>query len=173
MNYYSKSHSVNIWTKVILDKFNIIEFINREKHIATILGITSKAELTKIKQASFNAFGKSLGIESFEDACIKLGISSDLPKIIGIGDKITNKFLAEHQLTTIIKALNNGWYPNWNDSTEYKYWAWFNLSCGFSYYDVYYSTTLATAPSALCLKSNELALYCSQKFLHLYKDYYE
>jgi|ERR1035437_2350987 hypothetical protein len=171
MNYYSKSHTVNVWTKIIIDKFNEIGFNEREKHIATILSITSKAEIAKIKQASFNAFGKSLGIESFEDACVKLGVSNDSPKIIGIGDKLANKFIAEYKLTIIIKALNNGWYPNWTDATEYKYWSWFDLSEGFSYCYASYFSSDTSVPSALLLKSRELVLYCGEKFLPLYKVY--
>lgn len=173
---YAKSHTLNIWVYIILNKFNDLEFVERENNLAKILGITSQSEIKKIKEASFIAFGRTLGVESFEDGCKKLGISTELPKIFGLDLVSTNKFLAEYKLNVIIKALNEGWYPNWEDANEYKYWPYFNMNKngGFScWYTLYYLTPSTSVPSALLLKSSELAYYCGVKFTPLYKDFYQ
>lgn len=172
-NYYTKSHTINVWVKVITNKFNDLEVNNREINIAKILGITSNAEIKKIKEASLIVFGKSLGVETFEDACIKLGLTNKLPTFIGLDSQMTNKFIAEYQLIIIIKALNEGWYPNWEDINQYKYSSYFNTSCGFSYWLTFYDNTITYVPSALYVKSNDLAMYCAQKFYSLYEDYFK
>ncbi len=130
MNIYSKNHTINVWVKIISEKFNDLDFNNRENELALILNITSKAEIKKIKEASFIVFGRKLGVESFEDACIKLGQSTILPSFIGLNDELSNKFISEYKLTIIIKALNEGWYPNWGNSGEYKYIPYFNMTAG-------------------------------------------
>lgn len=176
MNYYSKTHTINVWVKIILDKFNDINFDKREVNIAKILGITSNPEINKIKEASLIAFGKTLGIETFEDACNKIGKSTNIPKLVELDIEIAIRFISEYKLIVIIRALNEGWYPNWSNTNEYKYFPYFNMTdgdCGFSYWDTYYFDTNANVPSALLLKTSELALYCGQKFLPLYKDYYK
>ena len=172
---YSKNHTVNVWVKVITKKFNDIPFMDRSKDIGTILGITSKSELKKIDEASFIAFGNSLGISTFEDACKKLGISTRLPNLIDLGEELSKKYLAEYKLNIIIKALNEGWYPNWNNTDEYKYFPYFNMTSeGFSYWSAhYYFATSTDVPSALVLKTKELAIYCGSRFTNLYEEYYK
>ena len=172
-NYYIASNTTNQWVKVISEKFNDMPFIGRGDSIGKILGITSTIEIDKLNEASLICFGKSIGVESFYDACIKLGLSDELPTFNCIDIKLTKKFLAEYQLTIIIKALNEGWYPNWEDECEYKYCPYFSIKGGFSYWNTFNYNTHTFVPSALLIKSNELSVYCGQKFLELYKDYYK
>lgn len=176
MNLYTKKHTISVWVKIISQKFNDLEFINRGKNIATILNITSKAEIKKIDEASLIVYGKTLGIETFEDACNKLGKSTIIPKFIDLDEETAKKFLAEYKLTIIIKALNNGWYPNWNDSNEYKYFPYFGMpadGCVFSYWGTYSYHTYTIVPSALLFKTSDLATYCGLKFILLYEEYYK
>jgi len=174
LEIFAKTHTVKNWTNIILTKYNDIEFLGRASDVATILGITSNAEKLKIEEASVEAFGESIGITSFEDACDRLGISKVPPKKVMFDCFNGKKFLAEYQLTIIIKALNDGWYPNWDNSGENKYFPYFDMrGCGFSYSNTRCNITFTTVPSALYLKSEELAVFCGKKFLHLYKDYYQ
>lgn len=176
MNVYAKSHTINVWVKIITQKFYDLEFKDRAKNIGTILNITSKAELKKINEASLIVFGRSLGVETFEDACKKLGKSPILPKFIDMDEATSTKFMAEYKIITIIKALNECWYPNWNDGDESKYFPYFGMSgdkCVFSYWGTGDCSADTYVPSALFLKTAELATYCGLKFTSLYEEYYK
>ena len=85
----------------------------------------------------------------------------------------SKKGIAFDKLVIIIKVLNNGWYPNWEDETEIKWVNYFQMKGGFSYWYTDNYLTYATVPSALCLKSEELAKYMIEHYLYLYKDLYE
>ena len=87
--------------------------------------------------------------------------------------KPSNKSIAFDKLSIIIKVLNEGWYPNWENESEYKWYNCFKMKGGFSYWTTYYYTTDTAVPSALCLKNKELALHMIKNYLSLYKDYYE
>lgn len=76
-------------------------------------------------------------------------------------------------LCTAIKILNEGWYPNWENENEYKYWNWWTMKNGFSYHDVLYHCTSTIVPSALCFKDIETANLAELLLLPLYKKVYE
>lgn len=169
----SKTHTLDNWVKIILTKFNDIAFQKRGENVAKILGITSKSEMKKINVASLIAYGRRLGVESFEMACDKLGISNSLPNFTGLDSNLSNRFLSEYKLIIIIKALNEGWYPNWENENEYKWMNYFQMKDGFSYWDTHFYITTTIVPSALCLKNKELAEYCALRFYKLYEEYYK
>jgi hypothetical protein len=108
-------------------------------------------------------------VKSFKDACIVLGVNED-----DIFNKKTDSIddIAFKKLKIIARALNEGWYPNWGNTNEYKYFIWWNMQGGFSYYDVgcHYSAT--GVPSALCFKSRELAEHMSNIAFNEFKEYY-
>jgi len=75
-------------------------------------------------------------------------------------------------LKMIVEALNEGWKPDWSNSSEYKYYPWFEMaSSGFRFndYDFWYSFSFVG--SRLCFKSRELAEYAGKTFLEEYKKY--
>lgn len=78
------------------------------------------------------------------------------------------------KLTMIAKVLNEGWTPDWSNSSEYKYYPWmkYKAGSGFSYsgYDCAYAFT--GVGSRLCFKTRELALYAGKQFEDLYKEYF-
>ena len=105
-------------------------------------------------------------IKSFEDACIALNKQPEslLPAGLQPCD------IAFIKLRTIAEALNEGWQPDWNNYDEYKYYPWFNMGGGFSFYGYDYSYTFSNVGSRLCFKSRDLAEYAGQQFTDLYKD---
>ena len=112
-------------------------------------------------------------IKTYEDACAELGEQPmDEKKLKELGftvDEITYR-----KLKTIIKALNEGWKCNWNDSNQYKWYPWFKMSSGgfvFDDADFDYSDAGAGYASRLCFKSDELATYAGKQFLQLYSDF--
>lgn len=62
-------------------------------------------------------------VKSYEDACKELGLP-----VVTDWENMTPDEVAYIKLKTIVRALNEGWVPDWEDSDQYKYWVWFNMS---------------------------------------------
>ena len=107
-------------------------------------------------------------VKSFLDACLVLGLNAD--KVYSSTD--SRDEVAFKKLKVIIKALNQGWYPNWENEAEYKWVNYFKMKGGFSCWNTNYNHTTTYVPSALCLKSQELAEHCKNIALEEYKEYY-
>lgn len=134
------------------------------------------------KQVLSDLFGKQVAlydnitdrVKSFEDACQVLGISTNVPEVKGLPRKHQKAIIANYKLIVIAEALNEGWKPNWQDSDEYKYYPWFDMSnpAGVGYSNTAYtaSYTAASVGSRLCLKNRELAIYFGQTFTDLFND---
>lgn len=134
------------------------------------------------KQVLSDLFGKQVAlydnitdrVKSFEDACQVLGISTNVPEVKGLPRKHQKAIIANYKLITIAEALNEGWKPNWQDSDEYKYYPWFDMSnpagVGCSHTPSAASYTAASVGSRLCLKNRELAIYFGQTFTDLFND---
>lgn len=134
------------------------------------------------KQVLSDLFGKQVAlydnitdrVKSFEDACQVLGISTNVPEVKGLPRKHQKAIIANYKLIVIAEALNEGWKPNWQDSDEYKYYPWFDMSnpAGVGYSNTYHtaSNTAANVGSRLCLKNRELAIYFGQTFTDLFND---
>ena len=117
-------------------------------------------------------------VKTFEDACIVLGINPS-DTLLGItlkANDLLSKDLAAAvaclQLGIIARALNEGWHPDWTNSSQYKYYPWFKhksglgLSCNHCDCD----NSITGVGSRLCFKSSELAIYAGQQFEALYRD---
>ena len=134
------------------------------------------------KQVLSDLFGKQVAlydnitdrVKSFEDACQVLGISTNVPEVKGLPRKHQKAIIANYKLIVIAEALNEGWKPNWQDSDEYKYYPWFDMSnpagVGYSNTNSTASNTRANVGSRLCLKNRELAIYFGQTFTDLFND---
>lgn len=134
------------------------------------------------KQVLSDLFGKQVAlydnitdrVKSFEDACQVLGISTNVPEVKGLPRKHQKAIIANYKLIVIAEALNEGWKPNWQDSDEYKYYPWFDMSnpagVGCSHTNDTASNTSASFGSRLCLKNRELAIYFGQTFTDLFND---
>lgn len=140
-----------------------------------------KGAATEFKEMLADTFGAEFfsekitdRVKSWEDACEIHGVDpiSSLPFPIPKSDheRAINAFF---QITIIAEVLNEGWQPNWKDSNEYKYYAWFEpgSASGFSSYDYVCVYTLTCVGSRLCFKTAELAKYAGNQFLSIYKDF--
>lgn len=77
-------------------------------------------------------------------------------------------------LKMMTKSLNEGWTPDWDNSSQPKYYNCFYLgggSSGFRFYDCAYWRTLSYVGSRLCFKSAPLAEHAAKHFLDVYKDF--
>jgi hypothetical protein len=118
-------------------------------------------------------------IKSFEDACKHLRLNpNDLPVVDMLPEKDRKSIIAFYKLTIIIRALNEGWEPDWSNWDECKYYNWFYVekgedqrSSGFRYCATSYAPTGTRTGSRLCFKNRELAEYAAEQFKKLYREY--
>jgi len=131
------------------------------------------------KKVLTETFGKDLfkkksfeDIKTFEDACEELGITNDSCKPIFDENEDPDE-IAYKKLKVIVAAINQGWVPDWNNSSQYKWSPWFNLSSGFGFSaSVYvYSLTFTSAGSRLCFESEAKSNYAGKQFADLYEQF--
>ncbi|MFY7880565.1 MAG: hypothetical protein ACOVP6_10885 [Lacibacter sp.] len=76
-------------------------------------------------------------------------------------------------LKMLAQTLNEGWQPDWNNDSQYKYYAFFYMggSSGFRCdgYGHWYS--FSVVGSRLCFKSSKLAEYAGKQFTEVYKQF--
>jgi hypothetical protein len=110
-------------------------------------------------------------IRTFEDACEELGLTQE--DLLNIRNTDTPDEIAYKKLKIIIKAINQGWIPDWNDTSERKWWPYFNLSSGFSFSSTFYYYGYASTyvGSRLCFESEEKTTYTAKQFIDLYKAF--
>lgn len=116
-------------------------------------------------------------IKTFDDVLIDLhgqlpdGVLSFLEGTWENPDMISTQ--AHLKLTLIAKSLNEGWTPDWADSSQYKYTPWFKHKAGFglAYYVCADWATTAHVGSRLCFKTAELAEYAATQFADIYNDF--
>ena len=114
-------------------------------------------------------------IKNLEDAIAEIGgISSNVQTLLNYNgiDQFMIGAQTQMKLAIITRALNEDWFPDWEDKNQKKWYPWFNLSSGFAFSasGYYGSRTTAGVGSQLCFRSQELSDYAGQQFELLYKD---
>ena len=113
-------------------------------------------------------------IKTFEDACQALNLDpTHLPIVDLLPEKDRKSIIAYYKLTIIIRALNEGWEPNWQDEDEKKFYNYFyyHSVSGFVCSNASYSHASTSFGSRLCFNSRYLAVYALSQFKDLYEDY--
>jgi hypothetical protein len=115
-------------------------------------------------------------VKTFEDACEILGINPQKVLRPFDTDWMTGdqKSIAAYcKLTIILRALNEGWQPDWNNSDQRKYYPWMKFvpGSGFSYCGFVYDAAASRVGSRLCVHSEELARYAGEQFKQEYNDF--
>jgi len=159
------------WKKTIEDYANRNPFGNEielsESEINSMFEASDEKQINILSKFFTRKESIIEKINSFEDACKHLGVKFKTYK------DDTKNDIGFKKLKIVIKALNEGWYPNFNDTNENKYWNYFNMNKDvFSCYTTDYSSTSMYVPSALYLKSRDLAVHCVKICLDEYKDFY-
>lgn len=99
-------------------------------------------------------------VKTYLDACQVLGIPSEGRS-------------AYERLCIFLKVLNEGWFPNFENENENKFWNYFYMKNGvFSYYYTGCNSSSLNVPSALYLKNRELAEYAAKVAYKEYKEVY-
>lgn len=138
-------------------------------------------------------------IKTFEDACHEIGIDAEAWNRDKISLGLEPDVLAFLKLRIIVKALNEGWEPQFTED-ECRYYPWLILYTGEEYNKldeeeksrvVYRSSSNAGALGGvscanafydssgssvnigvrLAFKTSELAAYCGRQFLDIWADF--
>jgi hypothetical protein len=110
-------------------------------------------------------------VKTFEDACKVLGLDPEnLPVVEHLPEKDRRSIIAYYKLTIVIRALNEGWEPDFLDGNQYKYWSWFYVDNGAGTL-IAASATYTNIGSRLCFKTRKLAEYARKQFRDLYFEY--
>lgn len=98
-------------------------------------------------------------VKSFEDACEVLGIN---------GDNVPE----EDHIIVIIAAINEGWEPNYDDSSEYKWRVWNKReNKGWSFFSSHFILVYSLAGSRLDIYSEAKANYVGKNFRKEWASY--
>lgn len=117
-------------------------------------------------------------IQSYEEACERVGVEPLTEERIKALELRPDE-VARKKLEVITAALNEGWSPDWNNTSEYKYYPYFYIeprkhgaSAGLSYANTFYTASNAYAyfGSRLCFHDHETARYAGKTFTELYEQ---
>lgn len=129
-------------------------------------------EIDRVNSTIDNIVIKKIGkIETVEDACNELGETDEQVKILRLLEQnnIPEKEIAVQQWKVIVKALNKGWVPDFNNTDQRKYYPWFNLQGGVSLYSVSYVSQSSFVPPYFLFKDEETVRYAISQFSSVYK----
>ncbi len=127
------------------------------------------------KEVLTETFGKKTFIKDFRD----IKTMEDVYEVLEVHpsdvyhDNDSSDVVAYKKLTLIVKAINQGWEPDWDNTNERKWWPWFRLSSGFGFgYSDYYCTSTGTSVgSRLCFQSEEKSDHAAKQFIDVYKAF--
>jgi len=114
-------------------------------------------------------------VTTFAAACKVAGYdpATIIPDMSAYPVKRRAALVAFAKLMIIAEVLNGGWIPNWDDSTELKYFCWFDMDQpGFRLHAVFSENTFcySCCGSQICFKTMALAEHAAHHFLDLYRD---
>ena len=109
----------------------------------------------RIKTVDDLLAANSLTRDQFNQSCI--GLSDDE--------------VAYRIIKMLARTLNEGWIPDWSNSSEYKYYPWFEMrgSSGFRFDDCDNWASHSYVGSRLCFKTRELAEHAAKHFTPEYE----
>ena len=116
-------------------------------------------------------------IKTFQDACRELSLQEDGFLSLTCNQESMGGALksiaAYSKLIIIAAALNEGWVPDWDNTNQKKWYAWFKMGSGFGFSGTDCGSWCAgtDAGSRLCFKTAELAEYAGRQFTDMYQDF--
>lgn len=151
------------------------DLIEIESKYLTLLTIEGTDEQKKFVEKYGIKQPKSIidRVKTFEDALNIVTTTEDERWLLGYSGK-DNGILAQVaslKLSIIAKVLNEGWIPDWNNSSQYKYYPWFKADgsgSGWVYDGCFGWYSVSGVGSRLTFKTRELAVYSGRQFIDLY-----
>lgn len=140
-----------------------------EEEINKMLKASTKEQLPIVKEV-FGIKETWRDITTLEKAIDILGNEDVEVQKLNVLLQIDNidEIIAEQKLVIIIKAVNEGWKPNFDDTYQSKWFLWWYLGKNFR---LYCADGSSYVPPRLCLESKEKAIFMSENFKSLYEKY--
>ena len=114
-------------------------------------------------------------VKTFEDACAIEAPSPELTLLLSYQGTDKDMIAARDwaKMNHVRKVLNEKWEPSWSDSSEPKYYPWFDMrsGSGLSCFGCGDDVSASDVGSRLCYKSSALARYAGTQFIDLYKSF--
>lgn len=145
-----------------------IEFT--EKQVEEMISASTAEQLPIVKKI-FDIKDITAEIQTVEDAITKLGEKDEEVILLKRMEGLPQHIISEQEMIVIVKALNEKYVLDWDNSKEYKYFPWFYLGKDFRYYFYYTYCTYSHSSSRLALKNKELAIYAGNQFTEIYKKF--
>lgn len=99
----------------------------------------------------------------------RIKTEEDIWREAGVTKSFWEKLHVFDQLALLVSILNEGWKPDWSDSSQYKYEPYFKWSGSAFVFFIYGNWCRnARVGSRLCFKSSDLAIYAGKQFISLY-----
>jgi len=112
-------------------------------------------------------------IKTFADACEEVGITEEEfnYKFAALGLDLDT--INYEKLKIVVKAINQGWTLDWDNTNQQKWWPYFKLSSGFGFSDsgCTYGHTNTSVGSRLCFESEAKSNYAAKQFIDLYEQF--
>lgn len=111
-------------------------------------------------------------IKTFADVCLENGTNEQ--ELNARFEDLDLDTINYEKVKLIVKAINQGWYPDWKDRKQYKYFPWFEIDkAGAFCLSVGNSAFLVSVAvgSRLCFESSEKCRYAAEQFWDIYKQF--
>lgn len=126
----------------------------------------TQAQIEAVKRASTDVTER---IKSYEDACHELGLSPLKQSDFGfLPQKDQEYHFEDHKQVVIIRALNEGWEPNYADTDEEKWYIWYKWvgsGAGFVFDCSYFALSHSFVGARHEFRSQKLAEYFAKQFI--------
>ena len=112
--------------------------------------------------------------KTFDDVCKANGTTeTEFNERFGnIG--FSNRAVNYEKIILVVKCINQGWAPDWNNIQQRKYYPWFDVSpsgLGFSGSGYDCDFTYAGVGSRLCFKDEETSNHAARTFPKIFIDF--
>lgn len=134
-----------------------------EKEIEEMVTASTKEQLPTVKRI-FNIVDTFESIQSIEDAITYLGESDETVKDLRLlqSIKISDKIIAQQEAVCFVRALNEKFEFDWNNSNQRKYRVWWYMDKEFRFGFVSWGGSVTHFPASLCFKNEKLAEFAGK-----------
>jgi len=151
--------------------------LNRE----TAINLFKAKTIDDVRIVLMNTFGSEVfvtkitdRVTSYEDA-YELA-DAEIRSYCEIFPTDTVDVVAYKKLKLIIKVINEGWEPDFQNTSQSKWYPWFRVGAsgsgfGFSYSLFRYVISFTDVGSRLCFESREKCEYVAKQFKELYEQF--